>query len=75
MDLIKLLQKRHGQIEEQREVLSELKWGLEGAEATYQGKEVIIHDIDWRAQLVELNYDDMKYEWVSFAGSESNGND
>ena len=66
MDLIKLLQKRHGQIEEQQEVLRELKWGLEGAEATYQGKEVIIHDIDWRAQLVELNYDDMKYEWVSF---------
>lgn len=71
MDLIKLLQKRQGQIEEQQEVLSELKYGLMGAEATYQGKEVVIHDIDWRAQLVELNYDDMKYEWVSF-GKEVN---
>ncbi|WCS69025.1 hypothetical protein Goe17_01660 [Bacillus phage vB_BsuM-Goe17] len=71
MDLIKLLQKRHGQIEEQREVLSELRYGLMGAEATYHGKEVVIHDIDWRAQLVELNYDDMKYEWVSF-GKEVN---
>ena len=71
MDLIKLLQKRHGQIEEQQEVLSELKYGLMGAEATYQGKEVVIHDIDWRAQLVELNYDDMKYEWVPF-GKEVN---
>lgn len=71
MGLIKLLQKRQGQIEEQQEVLSELKYGLMGAEATYQGKEVVIHDIDWRAQLVELNYDDMKYEWVSF-GKEVN---
>lgn len=71
MDLIKLLQKRQGQIEEQQEVLSELKYGLMGAEATYRGKEVVIHDIDWRAQLVELNYDDMKYEWVSF-GKEVN---
>ncbi|APZ82622.1 hypothetical protein Goe24_01630 [Bacillus phage vB_BsuM-Goe24] len=71
MDLINFLQKRHDQIEEQQEILSELKYGLMGAEVTHQGKEVVIHDIDWRAQLVEINYDDMKYEWVSF-GKEVN---
>lgn len=65
--LIKLMQDRKGQIEEQEEILGELVYGLEGAEVYYKGKSAVINDIDWGAEEVELNYDDENYEWVSFA--------
>lgn len=65
--LIKLMQDRKEQIEEQEEILSELVYGLEGAEVSYKGKSAVINDIDWGTEEVELNYDDENYEWVSFA--------
>ncbi|AUO79475.1 hypothetical protein BSP10_072 [Bacillus phage BSP10] len=71
--LIKLMQDRKGQIEEQEEILGELVYGLEGAEVCYKGKSAVIHDIDWGAEKVELNYDDENYEWVSFAEGVDDG--
>ncbi|QZA70250.1 hypothetical protein 278BB001_99 [Bacillus phage 278BB001] len=64
--LIKLMQDRKEQIEEQEEILSELVWGLKGAWVFYKGRSAIIHEIDWKAETVYLNYDDVHYELVSF---------
>jgi hypothetical protein len=66
MELINSLKNRAETIEEMKESLFELQYGLDGAEVEYQGKEAIVMDIDWVEKQVLLNYDDENMEWVSF---------
>ncbi|AYJ75253.1 hypothetical protein BSP36_166 [Bacillus phage BSP36] len=73
--LIKLMQERKEQIEEQEKILGKLVYGLEGAEVYYKGKSAVINDIDWSAEEVELNYDDENYEWVSFKEEEADSDE
>jgi hypothetical protein len=66
MELINSLKNRAETIEEMKESLFELQYGLDGAEVEYQGEEAIVMDIDWVEKQVLLNYDDENMEWVSF---------
>jgi hypothetical protein len=66
MDVVKLMQRRAEMVEDMKEELFNLQYGLDGAEVEHNGEPAIIMEIDWKERAVLLNYDDVNMEWVEF---------